>query len=154
MTMKKCIFRILIITFLIICGTHYSSYVKAENNVEEDESITINTDILSEDFVNDFSPKGKVSKTTGVFLDTIIELTNRVLRFLQIIGGLATVLSVAFFGFNTLLSAEPDLTDDFRNAHNPQRNVDILRTARSVMIGAIILFSGSTIVRLVFNIFI
>ena len=159
--MKKYVFRIIVITLVILLGTHYSSFVEAKNETNksnkkntttQDTDITIDTDITSNEFTQEFSPHGEVPEMAISFINPIINISNKIFGILQIFGGLLTIVSIAFLGFNKILSADADFTGEF-GMHNPHRQIKLVKVMRGIVIGAIILFTSSTIVRIIFDVF-
>lgn len=117
--------------------------------------------ITGSTFTDEFNPNKQTSKEeetlTKPITKSITTIVNKVLGIIQIIGGILTLISVAVFGFNRLISSDKALAADLglKPAHgqSPDTRVALLTYGRSMVIGSIFLFSSVTIVRFVFNIF-
>ena len=150
--MKKYIIKefILIMIFVLMIGTQYASL--AAN--------TIDTDIRSNTFLDEFSPlkedpeSEEVNAVAGPLSNAVVAIVNPILTFIQIIGGFATVISIAFFGFKNLLSAGGGLSKDLGidEGGNAAEREKLFSSGRRVIIGMILLFLSVTIVKAVFNI--
>lgn len=123
----------------------------------------ISTKITSEEFLTEFDP----NKSTGIddltdpVTNTMQTVVNIALGIIQVIGVLLTAVSLVIFGYNRLLSANGQLAGEVMSSHGPHGFGDgpstkmaLLNHGRSMMIGSIILFSSTTIVRIIFNLFI
>lgn len=153
--MKKYLIKVisLIILFILIIGTHYSS-CEAYPLEHEDEAETIDTDIMGDTFLNDFNPNGtEVNKVASPFISVILQIANPVLGIIQVIGGFLMVVSIAMFGFNLIVSSNGALARDLKiGGNNPEKTKDLLDYGRSLLIGSVLLFTGATLVKLIFNV--
>ena len=150
--MKKYIIKefILIMIFVLMIGTQYASL--AAN--------TIDTDIRSNTFLDEFSPikedveSEEVNAVAGPLSNAVVAVINPILTVIQIIGGFATVISIAFFGFKNLLSAGGGLSKDLGldEGGNAAEREKIFSSGRRVIIGMVLLFLSVTIVKAVFNV--
>lgn len=118
---------------------------------------TLNTNITGESFYKTFNPNKKQSATEKMwsepFINLITTIVNPILGIIQIIGGIIMVLSIAFYGFQNILSADIGLSSDFGMNVRPRNRARYLATIRLLMIGSIILFMSTTIVKIVFKFF-
>ena len=134
---------------------------------DEEEGIQINTDILSDDFLQDFNPENPGGDVISQpFIDVIILVVNNVLVILQIIGAVVFVLSLAAAGVNGILATNEGVAEDLGLAIGEKETEYRVRTGvaqpldkgalqkiiRRSIIGSIFMFTSSTIVRIVFNI--
>lgn len=151
--MKKYIIKefILIMIFVLMIGTQYASL--AAN--------TIDTDIRSNTFLDEFSPIKEDSDSEEVnavavpLIDAVIAIVNPILAIVQVIGGFASVISIAFFGFKNILSAGGGLSRDLGiggEGEQPKERMKLFASGRAVIIGSLLLLTSSTIVRIVFKI--
>ena len=102
--MKK-ILKIIIVIFS--CLIIYINYPC----LAENETTTIDTDITSDQFIKDLDPNsvdGIAADLSNPFVSAIQKIINPILGFVQVIGGLLMVVSVAMYGFGMLvISNEP-----------------------------------------------
>lgn len=126
-----------------------------ESDTTETAVQTIDTSITSDQFVSDLDPNKlsgvpKSMSTTAInFLQKII---NQVLGIIQAIGGFIMIVSLGIYGYGLLLSGNNDLAKDLgiKNSHNV---ADIKNFGRSILIGSVLLFFSTIIVKFVFKIF-
>lgn len=150
--MKKYLIKSLnlIILFILIMGTHYSSLAAGN---------AIDTDITSNTFLNDFNPNGNVTGPVNAIsspiANSIVAIVNPIVGIIQVIGGILTVISIAMFGFGMILSSNGKLANELGfHAHSPKGKRALLDFGRTLLIGSVILFSSFTLVKFVLNIFI
>ena len=153
--MKKYVIIVLsIMLFILVIGTHYS-YCAG----------TINTNILDEGFLEEYDPNkddgdGDGDDIADKVTDKIVEIVNKVLGILQVIGALLMVVSLGLAGFNLLLSTNDGVNRDLGidkfvgPGGGPETKFKLLGLGRGYLIGTVLLFAGVTIVRFVFNIFV
>ena len=117
-----------------------------------------NLDITSDNFVDEFKPGKKDSATTNnlssPFINTIIQVVNPVLGIIQVIGGILSVVSIAFFGITMMLSSTDIASALFDNipSETPEARVELLKFLKYVMIGTVLLTASATIAKVVFNV--
>lgn len=157
--MKRNFFKILILLLIciIVIGTPHSSL--ADNSKSDNSSskgTTIDTDITTDNFT-EFNPNksnGKINQMTDPFVNVITPVVQKVLGLLKLFSGFIMVISLALFGLYRVLAANPELTRDLGITSIVPKNTKILMDAgRAVIIGSILVFSSSSVVELVMNIF-
>lgn len=129
-------------------------------------STEVNVDFLSDDFANQFDANNDDgSAMSKPITDLIVTIVNHILVILQILGAVILVLSIAIFGINSVLSADKgvaktlglyltlDKNDYGKDISSTISKSDLLDSMRSAIIGSFILFMSSTIVKIVFGIF-
>jgi hypothetical protein len=165
--MKKMIKIIaLIVLFVMILYTkcfaagHYNYDNWDENKnvsgywVEDD----LDTDITSDDFVNQFDPtkesQGTASNLASPVTNTIVAVVNPILGVIQVIGAILMVVSIALYGFNILLSSDEGLGKDLGVGRpTPNMKKDLYSAWRGLMIGSVLLFFSATFVKIMFKVF-
>ena len=140
-------FLLIIIIFTLLNALFYTVYAD-----------DINLDITSKKFLEEFKPGKKDSGTTNAlsspFINTIIQVVNPVLGIIQVIGAILSVVSIAIFGINMILSSTHVSAAIFNTPeHTPDARAKMLEYLRYLIIGSIFLTASVTIVRVVFNIF-
>ena len=152
--MKKCIKIIsLIFVISIMTNLNYSCFA---NDVD--------TSIISDNFVSDLNPdglNGTAEELSTPVVRFIHRIVNPILGFVQVIGGILTIVSVAMFGFGLFLNGDDKLAPDLglglerrpRPKGGPEARWELLDFGRSVLIGAVLLFSSATIVKFIFAVF-
>lgn len=134
----------------------------------QSNTVLVDTDILREDFANEFDPNSKTGgyNISQPVIKVIIPVVSRVLSILQIIGAIVLVLSLALAGFNGVLGAGDGFSEDlnlnvstsvneYGNEVSGVQNLTpgaLSKIIRRALIGSIILESSLTIVKIVFNI--
>lgn len=98
---------------------------------------------------NDVDDKYTIVKE---FSNTIQALVNPILGLLQVLGGILLVVSIAIFGLLTVAGVDGGTI--IESLGGPKAKIQVREAARLVIIGSALLFSGSTIVKIVMNIFI
>lgn len=142
--MKKYLINtiILIILFILVIGL-------------PNQALAAETAIFGDDFFNEYDPTKSSAGIEGPIMEAIVQIVNRILGALQIIGGLAAVISIAFYGFRHILNADPGLGRDLGLSNNEMNSsnirIELNNWARVMIIGSLILFFGSTIVKIVFK---
>ena len=155
---KRIIIKLFIIFFILI--------ISSLSNISLAESKTIETDILNPNFTNEFDPSKDADEgLTGPFTKIIVSVASRILTILQIIGGIIFVISLAMAGLNGIFSAHSGIaadlnlnvgktTNDYNKEIMGSLNKEALsKIIRRSAIGSIFLFSSTTIVKIVFNLF-
>ena len=147
--MKKVIISLLIIIACLLISTQ-TTYAK---------STTLKTDITDDEFINDFNPKNGVTGAAQEAIATpisnfIITIANVILTIIQVIGGIVTIISVALFGLSSIISTDMPLMEDIFGSKMPGRNSPEYKIVlqgffRRMIIGAILLLTGSSIVKIV-----
>ena len=144
----------LIIVAIFSCMIIYINYPC----LADDETTTIDTNIMSEQFLKDLDPNdvsGTSKNLSDPFVKTIQQVVNPALGFVQAIGGILTVVSVAMYGFGMLLVTNEKLAGDLgiNLKGGAKGKVDLINFGRTLLIGSVLLFSSATIVKFVFKIF-
>ena len=137
-----------------------------EPEKKPDTSTEVNVDFLSDDYAKQFdSNNDDGSAMSKPITDLIVTIVNHILVILQILGAVILVLSIAIFGINSVLSADKgvaktlglyltlDKNDYGKDISSTISKSDLLDSMRSAIIGSFILFMSSTIVKIVFGIF-
>ena len=128
---------------------------------------TINTNILDENFADQFNPDKDDRGFSAPFIKVIIPVVNKILSILQILGAVLLVLSIAIAGFNGLLGAGDGFSEDLglsvgvstNQYGNDVKGVQSLtkgalsKILRRLFIGVIIFEFSATIVKICFSIF-
>ena len=145
--MKKVIISLLIIIACLLVSTQ-TTY-----------AITLKTDITDDAFINDFNPKnGATGKTQNAIAtpisNFIVTIANAILTIIQIIGGIVAIISVALFGLSSIISSDMPLMEDIFGSKMPGRSSPEYKIAlqdffRRMIIGAILLLAGSSIVKII-----
>ena len=151
------IINFVLLLSLIISSTHYSIFA---------DDGTIDTSILGSNFVKELNPDGlddDAEALTTPFVKFIHNVVNPILGFVQIIGGILTVVSIALFGFGMLLSGNSQLADEVGlrtfgggphgGKGGPDARRDLLIFGRTMLIGSVLLFFSASIVKFVFFVF-
>ena len=148
-----------IIVFLIanICLSCYNMSLAANS---------IDTDILSNNFTDQFDPKQSGGETLSrPFTALIVLIVNRILGILQVIGAIILVISLALYGFKGILGAGDGIakelglfigksTNEYGNEVSGVQTIDkksLSNTFRKMTLGSVILFGSATIVKIVFQ---
>ena len=129
-----------------------------KNNKESDttETVkTIDTSITSDQFVSDLDPN-KVSDEPKSMSTTVINFLQKIIKpvlgIIQAIGGFIMIVSLGIYGYGLLLSGNNDLAKEL-GIKNPHNVVGIKDFGRSILIGSVLLFFSTIIVKFVFQIF-
>ena len=153
--MKKYLMKILILVVLcIFVFTPNYSFVEGTEK-------TFDIDIMDKNMTDKFNPnKNDTSnqdeeEMTRPITKTIKEIVNKTLGILQVFGAFIMVISIAFFGFSFVISGNEGLSKDLGigRAGGPNAKIKLLDFGRGLLIGSFLLFSSTTLVRFVFNIF-
>lgn len=134
---------ILIILFILVIGLPHYTLAAA-------------TDIYSNEFLDEFDPtKQQIGTLEEPVVNAIVNIVNPILGFLQIIGGIGAVISIAFYGFKHILGADPGMARDLgmpiNDKGSPNIRIELYNWARVMLIGSLILFFSSTLVRIVYS---
>lgn len=125
----------------------------------------IDTSITSDsNFANEFNPQnvelddGSVTSTIAKpVTNAVVSVVNIALGVIQTLGGLLMIVSIAIFGFYMVAMSHGPLAADLgiggKRGNMGDSKVALLNFGRSLLIGSVLLFLSSTIVRFVFNIF-
>lgn len=127
----------------------------------------INTNILDENFADQFNPDKDDRGFSAPFIKVIIPVVNKILSILQILGAVLLVLSIAIAGFNGILGAGDGFSEDLglsvgvstNQYGNDVKGVQSLtkgalsKILRRLFIGVIIFEFSATIVKICFSIF-
>ena len=151
--MKKCIKIIsLIFAISIIFNLNYSCMAN-----------DIDTSITSDNFITSLNPEGMSGTAENLstpIVGFIQRIVNPILGFAQIIGGFLTIISVAIFGFGLFLNGNDKLAMDLgfgivkrHKVGGPEAKMELLDFGRGILIGSVLLFSGATIVKIIFAVF-
>lgn len=159
---KRIMIKVFIIFFiLIICSFNCISLAGSKN---------INTKILDPNFTNEFDPNGnggKFETYTEPFTNIIVKVVSRIMTILQVFGGIIFVISLAMAGLNGIFGVGEGLAEDLGlnmgktrtdagmeiDAVNKLNKGSISKIIRRSIIGSVILFSSTTIVKITFQIF-
>ena len=148
-----------IIVFLIanICLSCYNMSLAANS---------IDTDILSNNFTDQFDPKQSGGETLSrPFTALIVLIVNRILGILQVIGAIILVISLALYGFKGILGSGDGIakelglfigksTNEYGNEVSGVQSIDkksLSNTFRKITLCLFILFGSDTIVKIVFQ---
>lgn len=152
--MKKYIINAILITILFILVIGIPHITLADDS-------KVNTKIYEDGFINDFDPNKEVGENQAVgavekpIINAIVNVINPILGTIQVIGGLVAVLSIAFYGFKHILGADPGMSRDLGMPTNdrgsPNMRIELHNWARVMIIGSILLFFSSTLMKIVFN---
>lgn len=150
---KRGIIISLIFIISIIFNLNYSCF--AVDNID--------TSILSNSFITNLNPEGMndTAETLSTpFVNFIHRIVNPILGFVQIIGGILTIISIAIFGFGLFLNGNDKLAMDLgfgivrrHKAGGPEAKMELLDFGRGIFIGSVLLFSGAAIVKIIFAVF-
>ena len=131
------------------------------------DNVIINTDVLREDFADEFSPESPGGHYySDPVINVIIPVVNRVLAILQILGAILLVIELAIAGINGVLGAGDGISEDLGLSVGSSYNQYGLKVEgvqnltagalskilRRAFIGTAILELSATIVRIVFNV--
>lgn len=93
-------------------------------------------------------------------LGQVAGIVNKVLGIIQIIGAILAVISIAYFGFQMIAGTNEQTMEALNidtllqnKKDGPSAVYQIRKYMWRLLIGSILLFSGSTIVRIVYNLF-
>lgn len=144
----------LLFMICLIFNINYSCFAS-------NEEANIDTSIISENFIKDLNPdevSGAAESLSTPFVNLIQTVVNSILGFIQVIGGILMVVSVAMFGFGMVLSGNGNLAGELGIKINGESKggadarFELLSYGRRLLIGSILLFSSATLVKFVFNI--
>ena len=157
MKMKKNmkLISFIIIIFLVL-NSHYSCW--AANNEADNE---LDTRITSDSFVTGLNPNGlsgTAEKLSTPLVKFIKKVTNPILGFIQIVGAILTVVSVAIFGFGLLLTGNEGIAQELGlhmmgQRGGPEAKMELIKFGRTMLIGSVLLFCSSSLVKFVFYAF-
>ena len=145
--MKKCLkIIILVLIFSFLISSQYSIFA-----TDKDEEATIDTSITGDGFTKALNPdgiSGTAEQLSNPFVKFIHEVVNPILGFIQIIGGILTVVSIALFGFGMLLTGNEHLSGELglrmmggpHGGGGPEAKLELLNFGRRLLIGAVLLF--------------
>lgn len=152
---KRGIIISLIFIISIIFNLNYSCFAKDGDNID--------TSILSNSFITNLNPEGMngpAETLSTPFVNFIHRIVNPILGFVQIIGGILTIISIAIFGFGLFLNGNDKLAMDLgfgivrrHKAGGPEAKMELLDFGRGIFIGSVLLFSGAAIVKIIFAVF-
>ena len=148
MKMKKMIISLIVIMTFLLTSTQLESLA----------DVTLNTDITSDNVIDQFNPSGELNDTQS-WADPITNfiagnIANRILSIIQVIGGILTIISLALYGLFSIIKIDPKLAEDLFGGRligreSPQFKIDLQDFLRRVIIGSILLFAGGTVVKAV-----
>lgn len=155
--MKKCLkVIVLILIFSLLISSHYSIFATDKEEI-------IDTDITGSSFTAALNPdgiSGIAEQLSNPFVKFIHDVVNPILGFVQIIGGLLTVVSIALFGLGMLLTGNEHLSGELGlrmmggpHGGGPEAKLELLNFGRRLLIGAVLLFCSASIVKFVFYVF-
>lgn len=145
-----------------------SSKSSSGSGTKKSNTVLVDTDILREDFANEFDPNSKTGgyNISNPVIKVIIPVVAKILNILQVIGAIVLVISLAIAGFNGVLGAGDGFSEDL--GLNVGKSVNdygievsgvqnltkgsLSKIIRRALIGSLILESSLTIVRIVFAI--
>lgn len=147
--MKKYVIKSLILVFIsiFVIMPHFSYATEVNLNITDTDAIT-----------NDFNPANDSNPNnyTDPIVNSIVAIVNRILWILQAFGGFVMVISLALFGYGLVLSGNKGLSKDLgtgKMAGDVNTKYKLLDYGRGLLIGSVLLFSATTLVRLMFNVF-
>ena len=147
--LSKCFFLILLIFALLIIP-FYKVYA-------DDINLDITDPSFSEEFKPSDSESGITSDLASPFVNTIVQVVNPILGILQVIGILLSVVSLSFFGLAIISSnTDTDLLGSIlpmSGKSSPEATERFKIFFRNFFIGAFFLVSSTTIVKIVFKLF-
>ena len=146
--MRRYVFISLILMLTFIFGTYNSC-------------LATKYDITSNDFINNIKNDNNtiVNKGSEPITDLIVFIVNKVLGLIQIFSGILMVLCITYTGFNMILSSNPEVAHNIgldiglESGKSPEVRKRVLDNIRRLLIGTILAFSSTTIVRIAFNLF-
>lgn len=129
---------------------------KSNKESDETETVqTIDTSITSDQFVSDLDPN-KVSGEPKSMSTTVINFLQKIIKpvlgIIQAIGGFIMIVSLGIYGYGLLLSGNNGLAKDL-GIKQPHNVAGIKDFGRSILIGSVLLFFSTIIVKFVFQIF-
>ena len=145
-----------------------SSKSSSGSGTKKSNTVLVDTDILREDFANEFDPNSKTGgyNISNPVIKVIIPVVAKILNILQVIGAIVLVISLAIAGFNGVLGAGDGFSEDL--GLNVGKSVNdygievsgvqnltkgsLSKIIRRALIGSLILELSLTIVRIVFAI--
>ena len=106
MKMKKMIISLIVIMTFLLTSTQLESLA----------DVTLNTDITSDNVIDQFNPSGELNDTQS-WADPITNfiagnIANRILSIIQVIGGILTIISLALYGLFSIIKIDPKLAED------------------------------------------
>ena len=143
--MKKCLkIIILVLIFSFFISSQYSIFA-----TDKDEEATIDTSITGDSFTKALNPdgiSGTAEQLSNPFVKFIHQVVNPILGFIQIIGGILTVVSIALFGFGMLLTGNEHLSGELglrmmggpHGGGGPEAKLELLNFGRRLLIGAVL----------------
>ena len=147
MKMKKVMISVVIIITILLMSTQIA--------------YAIDTSITSDNFANQFNPSNKVQGVSASIANPIvnfmINIANPILGVVQVIGGILTIVSIAVYGFKSIVSTDSDIAHDlFGKAmpakDSPEYKISTIRFLKGLLIGSFLLFTSATIVRAVMKV--
>ena len=149
----------LVLIFSFFISSQYSIFA-----TDKDEEATIDTSITGDSFTKALNPdgiSGTAEQLSNPFVKFIHQVVNPILGFIQIIGGILTVVSIALFGFGMLLTGNEHLSGELglrmmggpHGGGGPEAKLELLNFGRRLLIGAVLLFCSASIVKFVFYVF-
>ena len=147
---------------LIVAKDLMDTGVETITNEKEDTS---KYSITSQSFMNNWNP---VNSNQGAFVEEgtkpitnlIVFIVNKVLGLIQIFSGILMVLCITYTGFNMILSIKSDVASDIGlnfvsmgGEKSPTLKKRVLDNIRRLLIGSILTFSSTTLVKIAFSLF-
>lgn len=156
--MKKYIEKIIkiIILLILIIASPLPKYT-----VQAAEGDVLETDIINGNLQEKFNPNngltGAEKKIAQPFTKLILKIVNAIVGIIQVIGGLLTIVSIAIYGFYMVVRGNETLASQLNiggnRGGNPKVRQVVSEFGTQLVIGAILLFMSSTIVKFVLSIF-
>ncbi len=147
--MKKYVIMVCIIIFVSI-------NFLCVNSVHALPSIT-DDDFTSEFNPNNISSNDEANTIADPIVNSIISIVNPILSILQVLGVLLMAVSIGIFGYQRILSVGGGFTKDLGLTkaadQSPDVRIQMMNLGRGLLIGSIILFSSTTITKLVLGFF-
>ncbi len=159
--MKKYLIKSFLLSIILftLLSIYNSVYADGPARQSAESNSGINLDITSDKFYKEFKPGANDSSTTNdlssPFINTIVKIINPVLGIVQVVGAILSVLSIALFGMNMVLSSSNVGSALFNIPQDaPGARASMMEYLRYLIIGSVLLTASVTIVRLVFDLFI
>lgn len=151
--MKKILYILIIVIMFLM------TFVQ---NVYAEEG-RVNTKILDESFIDEFridGNDGESAKMASTVIGKITPIVNKVLSVIQFFGVILSVLSIAIFGFSIIMSNSSEFLKPLEikggllrgSKKTPSDQKQLRQWMWVVLIGSLLLFCGSTVVKIVFKV--
>lgn len=170
MKMKRYVKITIILSIIFICTLSMNYYSFCEDiqgkdqqkqeqiDIKKQEEDILDTDITSDNFIDSLDPSKMESNSSGAKLSKplvkfIKQIVQPILGFIQTIGGFLMIVALAMFGLGMLLSSNAELAEEFPITITPSGVKNMVKYGRQLLIGTVLLFFSTTLVKFVFQIF-